>query len=272
MKKYFFVPGNKLHKINSILKLNVSDIIIDLEDAVKFSEREDIISNLNKQPEYKKHFIRVPLYDIENKLNFSMFESLITFGFTKFVFPKIESKSDFELIIDNVKSENLKIILLIETPRLFLEAKELLLENQKYFVGLAIGSHDLMSVIGGEHSLKNLEVFRQNILILARMISIEAIDIASMELSNESEVEKEIIDGFKKGYDGKFYIHPWQLNVEKRLTLYSKKEYNWAIKIKNELEKVSSEKEFAPVVIDGEIIERPHLNKVKKIIEYYETK
>lgn len=134
-----------------------------------------------------------------------------------------------------------------------------------------MGSHDFMSEVGGEHTLENLQVVRQQLLYLARMCSIEAIDIASMELENKSSFTGELLDGFKKGYDAKFFIHPWQLNVFKQLKLYTEKDYSWASKILETLKEVGTANEFNPIVIDGQIIERPHLNKAKKIIKYYKV-
>ena len=62
MINYFFIPGDRLHKVETIQSLGVS-IIIDLEDAVKFSERQNIIKNLcDEAVKYKDFYIRVPLY------------------------------------------------------------------------------------------------------------------------------------------------------------------------------------------------------------------
>src|SRR5690606_35201677 len=126
--------------------------------------------------------------------------------------------------------------------------------------------------IGGVHDLKNLEYARQQLLYIARAIKISAIDIASMELSNASILEEEILDGVYKGYDAKFFIHPWQMNVFKSISLYSDQEIKWALNIQKEFNKVGSNEEFNPIVIEGQIIERPHLKKAKKIIKYYESK
>lgn len=272
MESYFFIPGTRLHKIEDIQNLNISQIIIDLEDAVKFSERRQIIEALKSNSDYKNFYIRIPLYDETEKIETSFFRELYGNGFRKFVFPKLQKASDFDIIISEKEYSNLQVILLVETSRFFLEAKETLLKYEKIFSGIGMGSHDFMSEVGGLHNLKNLEYVRLQLLYLARMINIKAIDIASMELKKETLLKEEIIDGFNKGYDAKFFIHPWQIRILKSVLLYSEEELSWALKVQEELKKVDSKAEFNPVVIDGQIIERPHLNKVKKIIRYYETK
>ncbi len=63
MDTYFFVPGDRISKIDQILSLGVSQIIIDLEDAVKLSEREHIFNVLKNTQNLKSFFIRIPLFD-----------------------------------------------------------------------------------------------------------------------------------------------------------------------------------------------------------------
>lgn len=270
MRSYFFVPASKLNKIEAINKLGVDEIIIDLEDAVKESDRKAYLNELADKSAYFNYYIRVPLFDFKGEYELSLLKELLKIGYRKFIFPKLNSIKDFEFLLPIIEHETLKIIILIEAPRLFFEAKELLLTYTKYFSGISIGSHDFMSIIGGEHSLKNLEFLRLNVLYLARMVNIEAIDIASMEIKDDENFIAEIMDGHKKGYDAKFFIHPNQLAVLKGIQLYSKAEYDWAVKVISAFEQVASFNEFNPIVIDNQIIERPHINKAKKIIKYFE--
>lgn len=269
MDSYFFIPGNKLHKIDAIEALNVSTIIIDMEDAVKESNRKEIVEALLADASLKQHYIRIPLYNFEEQLDFKTLQELLDSGFKKFVFPKLNSLHDFEIALEVFKDTDIKIILLVETPLFFLQVQEVLTKYKPYFSGIGIGSHDFMSVVGGVHTLQNIDYIRQHILYLARAFEITAIDIASMELQNQTLFETEIIDGFQKGYDAKFFIHPWQMQVYERINFYTEKEYQWALRIQEELQLVGNQNEFNPVVINGQIIERPHLNRMKKILKYY---
>lgn len=272
MESFFFVPGNRINNISQIQQLKVSHIIIDLEDAVKFSEREAIVEDLSVKPEYQDFYIRVPLYDLQETLEISIFNKLYHSGFRKFIFPKIGKASDIDEIVSQERYADLQIILLVETTRFFLEVKDVLIRYQHLFSGIGLGSHDFMSEVGGVHNLKNLEYARQQILYMARMVQIKAIDIASMELNDKITLEQEIVDGFYKGYDAKFFIHPWQVTLFNSLFLYSKADFEWAENVSNELAKVGSKGEFVPIVLDGQVIERPHLTKAQKILKYYESK
>lgn len=272
MESYFFIPGTRLHKVNDILKINVSEVIVDLEDAVKFSERKQILAQLLENTDFSRFNVRIPLYNNENKLDSYYLDNLYSAGFRKFVFPKIQKNSDFEQLISNNNYPEIQLILLVETPRLFLEAKDLLLKHESFFVGIGLGSHDFMGEVGGVHTIQNLEYLRQHLLYLARMINIKAIDIASMELKDSSFLQEEIIDGVHKGYDAKFFIHPWQIEVFHSISIYSEQEIKWALQIQQELNKVTDKTEFNPIVLEGQVIERPHLYRAQKILKYYESK
>jgi citrate lyase beta subunit len=272
LDSYFFIPGDNPNFLKKIGKINADYFVIDLEDAVRFSEREIILEKLVSNQSYRNLYIRVPLYNKKQELDTCFFINLYKERFRKFIFPKIQSATDFDRIISGYDFQELQVILLVESARFLLEAKDVLTKYINIFSGIGLGSHDFMAEIGGIHDLKNLEYARQHILYLARMSKINAIDIASMELHNRSSLEQEILDGVHKGYDAKFFIHPWQIDVFKTLTLYSMQDYNWAVMVLKAFEKAGSAEEFNPVVIEGQVVERPHLNKAKKIIQYYESK
>lgn len=268
MDSYFFIPANRLHKIEAIQKLSVDEIIIDLEDAIKTSERESFLKALADERIERSLFVRVPIYDLSNALDLDFYSSLKKLGYKHFIFPKLKGINDTRILFSHVNPDE-KIVLLVETPRLLLELKEVLNQYHSYLYGIGLGSHDLMNAIGGEHTLPNIEFYRNTILLNARAYQLKAFDIASMELKNEKEFQYEIMDGFKKGFDAKFYIHPWQIAQKNKLNFYTKEDLDWAEKIYKAYQEVGNAEEFNPIVVDGEIIEKPHLNKVFTILKYF---
>lgn len=271
MESYFFVPATKLNKISNLTKLNISEFIIDFEDAIKASERELLFQDLNNINKTKECFIRVPLHELsfEENLDLDFLKKFINKGYKKFVLPKIKNLKELDVILKQFKSEDLKYILLIETPRTYLEFLNSFNKYGNKLFGIGLGSHDFMSIVGGKHILQNLETIRQNILFIARALNIVPIDIASMELKNDEAFKQEVIDGFNKGFDAKFIIHPKQYEIINNTNFYTEEEYNLAIKIKEELLKLKNKKEFNPIVIEGKIIEQPHIQRAEKIIKNY---
>jgi len=271
MESYFFLPASKLNKLQELRKLKIKEFIIDFEDAIKASQRNIFFLELNSLSNSKEFYLRVPLHSLtnEDKLDLALISEFIEQGYTKFVFPKITSTNQFEQVLKTLKTAALEIILLVETPRLYLELQSTILNYQKNLTGIGLGSHDFMSIVGGKHTLKNLEVVRQNILYLAKSCNITSIDIASMDINDKESFKEEVLDGFNKGYEAKFIIHPKQFNIINSIQFYSEGEYTQALKIEEELSKLENKKEFNPIVLDGKIIEQPHINRAKQILKNY---
>lgn len=271
MESYFFVPASKIDKIGELKKQQINNFIIDFEDAIKASQRDAFFWELEHLEGAKNCFYRVPLHNLlkTDELDLTLINRFIEKGFSKFVFPKINSINQLDQVFEALNSDTLKIILLIESPRLYLELQSNIFKYSKKLIGIALGSHDFMSVVGGKHTLKNLEIVRQNILYLGKSCDIISIDIASMDVKDEESFKNEVVDGFNKGYDAKFIIHPKQNEIMNNIQFYSEEEYSQALKIKEELSKIKNKKEFNPVVIDGQIIEQPHINRAEKILKKY---
>lgn len=268
MKSYFFIPASKINKIIDMQHMGITDIIIDLEDAIKTSEISIFVDEII-EANFSNYHVRVPIYNSKDELNLAVLTRLIEKGFTRFVLPKLANKKDVGTVYRAVEKKNVKCILLIEHPLLMLEIKEVLEEYGSIIYGLALGSHDFMAHIGGIHDLNNLCFYRQLILLHARAFGKLAIDIASMEISNKKALEKEILNGFNLGFDGKFLIHPKQFKVMKSIKFYSTEDLKWAREIHERLEVLSNENEFDPIVINGKIVEKPHIKKSIDILNFF---
>lgn len=268
MQSYFFIPANRLHKIDPIRQLNIDQIIIDLEDAVKFSERNKAIEELSNESIDRNLYIRVPLYDNQNHLDLELYHELKHLRYKNFIFPKLKNESDFEILVTTF-SQDTKCILLIETPLFLVQIGEVLKKHHQKIQGIGLGSHDLMGVLNANHTLDNLNFYRNFILLHAKAYEVEAFDIASMELKDGDELKIEILDGFQKGFDAKFYIHPWQIEQKDLIKFYNLEDLDWAKKIYTTFQEVGNAEEFNPIVVEGEIIEKPHLNKVFTILKYF---
>lgn len=271
MDSYFFIPASKINKIQEFREFKISEFIIDFEDAIKASKRKDFFFEIDKLENAQDCYLRVPLHNllVPDELDLSLLKSFIDKGFNKYVLPKINSVSELELVLGIFKKGFFNIILLVETPMLYLELMAMTFKNSKKLTGIGLGSHDFMSIIGGKHQLENLELIRQNILYLARAWDIIAIDIASMEMKNDDDFIKEIIDGHDKGFDAKFIIHPKQHKTLNSFQFYSEEEYLFALRVNKVVSKLKNNKEFNPIIIDGKIIEQPHLNRIQKVLKNY---
>jgi citrate lyase beta subunit len=270
MLSYFFIPASLISKIKDIESLNVDEIIIDLEDSIRLSDCDTYVKKIINLHIDKSFFIRVPLYTLENKLDLNFYLMLRDAGYVNFVFPKIKDEKDFEFIATYLSKQQ-QIIVLIENPLLLVKLELILEKFHENIFGIGLGSHDFMSCINAHHTLVNLEYYRNFVLLWAKAYNVHAFDIASMELKEDEKLKDEIKDGIGKGFDAKFYIHPWQIAMKNEVEMYELSDFEWANKVYKEYIKVKSEEEFEPIIVDGQIIEKPHLTRVFSILKHFEN-
>jgi citrate lyase beta subunit len=273
MLSYFFIPATKLDKIPFISKLDVSEIIIDFEDAILIEDRERLILNLTSIPNYKSLWYRIPVKDdLSGSVDVSFLNLFLEIGIRKIMLPKLKSKFDFEGLLKKVDHfSDLSFIVLIEHPRLLLELGQILQTEslEKYIYGIGLGSHDLTTFLGASHKPNQLFFPRIQALYLAKGYGKLAIDIASMNISSKEEFENELLFGLENGFDAKLIIHPIQFNWMVEFAGNEELEILWAEKVLSSLPSGHLGNEVEPFILDGQIIEKPHVERAQKIINKY---
>ena len=271
MKSYFFIPATRLHKLEQIAASGVHEIIIDLEDAVTDAQRPALIQQLSQLPDrWKSCWLRIPLRaNWSDQPDWSIARQLLKMGFHRLVLPKLNSADEWnEFLVQTLAPEEFRGILLIEHPRLLIDLHKILegIHADK-IEGVGLGSHDLMNFIGAQHEPEQLRFPRIQCLYLAKSFGKYAIDIASMNLSDEESFAEEVRDGFRHGYDAKFVIHPAQWQWMQKALEVQPDELRWARKVIAALPKNTVGKDAEPFVLEGEIIEKPHIEKAMNILK-----
>lgn len=270
MDIFFFIPIQKLNKIPDIQnKSTVDHIIIDLEESLStldlgvFEAELDQLNakaNLWVRPQLRRSF--------NNAVQISQMRKLVELGFTKFVLPKL---IDFKEVFDLIKEfdgQNLEYNLLVEHPKILQELPKILELGSIGYVGL--GSHDFFSVTHSKNTRENLNFFRRTALFVTKAFGVSIIDTASMEIALEENFRVEVQDALDIGMDGKFFIHPSQLNVLSDYQYFTTEEINWAKEILEWVEKQGGIGQFIPKMHKGKIIERPHVQQAIKTIKISE--
>ncbi|MFT4850194.1 MAG: citrate lyase beta subunit [Sediminicola sp.] len=273
MKSYFFVPASKLNKLPDITKKGIDKIIIDFEDAILSIDREGYLKEFIKIENFEDFWIRVPVREeFTDEINITFLTEVYRLGIRNIVLPKIiSSKELVDVMLLFLKSN---FLILIEHPKLLIEIKNVFLnypEMAESIKGLGLGSHDLMAFIGSKHDYEQLDYPRKEMLYLAKAYGIEAIDIASMNISDEISFANEIEYAIMNGYDGKFLIHPKQIDWLKNETKISKENLIWAKEIVSKLPKDYKGGSIEPFVLNNEVIEKPHVIKALEILNNVEN-
>ena len=271
LQSFMFVPANSLRFIKKSKELLADYIVYDLEDAVLKDELEECFENISSVQLGDNQLVRFSVFDENSNLNESDFEKLLKIGFRRFVVPKFSGVSQAEALkgfLEKYRSyEKVSFVLLIEDPASLLSISEVLNRNLIEVAALALGSHDYCNAMGMKHTNSNLYFAKQMILNHAKAFGVEAIDTASVNVEADVEFKSDSLDGFNMGFDGKFVIHPRQVNLLKGLMYYTPEEVLEAELVYDKVIDIL-DKKTAVVRLNGKVFEKPHVKRIINIVNW----
>ncbi len=274
LRSYFFIPASRPRFIQKINSLNADNFVFDLEDAIAENDIETAIVNLKQVPDVTPYWIRPRLFKNNQEINNKQLETLFEMGFRRFFLPKLETPeqiSDLNNIFDYYDIKDFEWILLIESPLALINIKTMLESGEYPVKGIALGAQDYASKTQMQFSEQRIQWARTKLLNVAYALNVEPIDYASMIISDMNHFANDTLEGFRMGYQAKIIIHPNQLKTLQALEYYSIDEIDQAKRLSHIIDLSKAEKMHA-IVVEGKTYERPHLERIKRILDYAEKR
>ena len=266
---YFFIPGDKSNYLSKIDKVSADYIVIDLEDAVSINNKQlgfDLVLALKIK---QNMFLRIPFFD--NCFVNEQLKDLIHKFEGQIVLPKINSIEDVNKVISLSEGIPLKMIILIENPQSFIATEEILKTFSPQIHAIGFGSHDFCTIMGIKHTLEHLEHYKRQLILYAKAFNVAFLDGVDLNLKNFDQFKKECVFAFEAGADGKFMIHPLQLDELHKVDFMSEEEIN-QIKFVYEKIKDIPINDIEVYTIEGKVYEKPHIIRIKSLMEKIEKK
>lgn len=262
MDSYFFVPADQEDKLLKTTQLDADFFIADLEDSVQDHNYNRAIENLiSSESPIKIDFLRI---DPSRLRSDSIHEELFS-SYNNIIYPKISNASDFQAYLSFTATYKTKNILIVEHPWLMVNMNMVIQHTKNDLIGLAFGNHDYSAQMDVRLDSEIIDFARKHIVTFARAYGLKAIDVASMELQDKERFEDEAKYGYELGFGSKLLIHPRQLEWLNNMSFYSEEEVAWAKKI---VHTIAHNDGYALSVVDGKVVERPHIIKAKKILKH----
>lgn len=263
IESYFFIPGSHPKLAKKIRTIAADKFIIDLEDAFDKQKQDLFFDDINQIGNHSNLWIR-PSITVEAEKSIHSLRKLVDQGYYKLVLPKIQTPKQVKEI-ENVLGSNLEIIILVENAICLNNLDRIIESSKSNLVGLGFGSQDYCSYSRMKHSHEVLVTPRFIIANTAKAYGIKCIDIACMDITGDNLFKNELRHAFDFGFDGKFIIHPKQLEILKSFSFYSFEEIKEAESILKEYEKQNKPPVF---LYDNKVIEPPHIRQINKIITW----
>ncbi len=257
-ESWLFVPCSErfLSKPDGIKYAD--NVIFDLEDSLKPSEKEkglELLCSAMKEGRPSADqgvFARLNKDRLEKEI-----KSLKDLDIDGFMLPKFEDTGDIDEYRTLIGQK--KIVPLVETCRGII-GLERFAEDER-ICAIALGGEDYCAGLGVETNDDALIMARSRIVLYAKAAGKTAIDTISTQYRDTALFEEELNRSAAFGFDGKLMIHPAQTKVSHELQKSVPREILESI-----IKEFESRKEGA-VMINGRLYERPHIERLKKIIK-----
>ena len=259
--------------ISKVSSLEADYFVFDLEDSITSDEIGEALANLQGLGIKENYYIRPNFYHSDDE-NAQLIYKIIDLGFRNFLIPKFSSVAQLEIIRNfldkdpNYIFQEFRFIIVVEHPAGVIDLNRAIESRLLNVTGAGLGSHDYCNIMGMQHTLSNIAFARQSVLNSAKAFGLEAIDIVSTDLKNDTGFIEEVRNGFSMGFDAKFLINPRQLELLKKVEFYSQDEVEEAMLVYDQIQK-NTEKQVAVLKINGKVYERPHIKRVIQIVDWH---
>ena len=267
LDSYFFIPGDKTKYLDKIDSLTADYIVIDLEDSVAQNNKQvgfEIVHSLSFK---KNYFLRIPFFD--SYYSKGQIQALIAKFEGQIVLPKINSSKDVGRVVEWAEGKPLNMIVLIENPSSFISTKKILKKYSSQIHAIGFGTHDFCALTGIKHSLDYLAQYKRELIVLCKAYQVAYLDGVDLNLQDLSIFQAESLFAFQAGASGKFLIHPKQLEAFHQIDYLTPAEIQQFQKVYTLVKDIPKDA-IEVYVIDGTVYEKPHILRIKKLMEKVE--
>lgn len=260
-KTWLFVPAKEKYA-NRIPQMEADAIILDLEDSLSPSQKEDGLGIaadvLERYGGSRELYVRLNSGErFDKELN-----ALKDIKFAGVMIPKFEDTAICGKYRGQLDGKY--IIALIESTKGIIGLPEI--AAHPMIQGLAFGGEDYRKELGFEAEEEATFFARGQLVLYASYCRKYSLDTVSMEIRDMKKFMEDYRRSKRLGFSGKLLIHPAQARAVKEYYEQNDKEYLRGI--------VAAFEKCADGIlqIDGKWYEKPHIEKIKQYLLELETK
>jgi citrate lyase subunit beta/citryl-CoA lyase len=255
---FLFVPADRPERFEKAAAAGADAVIVDLEDAVAPSAKDDarasLAAGLTGFPPDARVFIRIN--GIGTPWHAQDLALAARLPIAGVVLPKAERAGDVDGIRSGLAGKAL--IALVETAAGLVEADAIARASDR----LAFGSVDFAADLGCAHIRDALLPARSRLVLAARLAGQSPpLDGVTLSIKDEAAVEGDARYAASLGLGGKLLIHPAQVAPARRGLAPDEQDIAWAERI------VAGSADGAARAVDGMMVDAPVLARARHILE-----
>ena len=273
LRSVLYMPGINQKAMDKALNLDCDAVVLDLEDAVEVSKKEDSRQLVIRQIEnndYGPRVVVVRVNDLGTKWGEQDVAAVANLPIQAILVPKVSEIRDISRVVDllNRLGSELPIWIMVETPLAIININEL--ARQPRVTALIMGTSDLVVDLCAEHleERQNISYALQRSIIAARAFGKKILDGVHLDFRDLDSLRNVCRLGKSMGFDGKTLIHPDQIPVANDAFSPSEAELDKAKRVIDAWRSAQT-RGSGVVEVDGTLVESLHVEEAKRLISFF---
>ena len=273
LRSALYMPGINQKAMDKALNLDCDAVVLDLEDAVEVSKKEDSRQLVIRQIEnndYGPRVVVVRVNDLGTKWGEQDVAAVANLPIQAILVPKVSEIRDISRVVDllNRLGSELPIWIMVETPLAIININEL--ARQPRVTALVMGTSDLVVDLCAEHleERQNISYALQRSIIAARAFGKKILDGVHLDFRDLDSLRNVCRLGKSMGFDGKTLIHPDQVPVANDAFSPSEAELDKAKRVIDAWRSAQT-RGSGVVEVDGTLVESLHVEEAKRLISFF---
>ena len=273
LRSALYMPGINQKAMDKALNLDCDAVVLDLEDAVEVSKKEDSRQLVIRQIEnndYGPRVVVVRVNDLGTKWGEQDVAAVANLPIQSILVPKVSEIRDISRVVDllNRLGSELPIWIMVETPLAIININEL--ARQPRVTALVMGTSDLVVDLCAEHleERQNISYALQRSIIAARAFGKKILDGVHLDFRDLDSLRNVCRLGKSMGFDGKTLIHPDQIPVANDAFSPSEAELDKAKRVIDAWRSAQT-RGSGVVEVDGTLVESLHVEEAKRLISFF---
>lgn len=253
-------------------------IIFDLEDAVKYSEKDaarDLLAEALRVMDYGDTEIYARINPLYTEFGKDDVTQLVPAGlrFMRLAMcEKPEQIIELDKLLTKIEKEHkipegsCKIQCSLETPLGVTNAVSIATASKRV-ESISFGAEDFTRSLGAERTKEGKEIFtaRSMVVMAAAIAGVDAIDTVWSDINDEEGFRAEVKGAMNMGFAGKSCIHPSQVRVVHEIFTPSKEELEKSLTIVEAASKADINK-GGVITVNGKMVDIPVIAKAEKVV------
>ena len=273
-----FSPADNPKMLVNAHLYGADSIIFDLEDAVKYSEKDaarDLLAEALKVMDYGDTQIYARINPLYTEFGKDDVTQLVPAGLRLMRLAMCERPEqivELDKLLTKIEKDNkiklglCKIQCSLETPLGVTNAVAIATASPRV-ESISFGAEDFTRSLGAERTKEGKEIFmaRSMVVMAAAIAGVDAIDTVWSDINDEEGFRAEVKGAMNLGFAGKSCIHPSQIRIVHEIFTPSKEELEKSLAIVEAAEKADISN-GGVITVNGKMVDIPVIAKAEKVV------